>query len=746
MTGNDIYEHDNYVFYIVTYLNNLGVYVIYQETDTHIANKTKERLALIMREQKHTNLFLIDKKEDILINSNFLKLQNQKISALSSGIQDVYRSMLANINHVSKDGFYTQNITSDTDNTFIYAKDIGNSLVIGVSTSQNEITQTINIIKDRLKEDMSKNISVSVFITVLLIALFVVAGLGLKYKIKQIIRFFLKRIDDAKNKSTYIGTSNTSFKEFHELSDIINELIESKIYHQTNSAKANNELNLLISLLDTITMIFRLDNDGKIITANNNACKILKYTRTEIIGMNFKDIFTISDINSCLWQGLLKATKKDGKACYTKTSIQSKPQADESIETLVISYDITSYVTQKERLDDLMSDALTKLPNQQALIIKTKESQQYSFMANFDILKFKYINECYGINISNKVLIAIADRLKSIINGKNLELFKLSNDGFALIGLKKFWSLYGFVDFAKIIIDNFNNMPIMIDDNEFYIELVFGISSDTSHFMTAQLAKDYAKANNQNIAIFDEQKQNLQNAIKLTHEIKKAIQDNRTIVHKQAVIDRQNNKVYECLIRILDENGTTMLPAEFLQIAKHSNLYTDLSKIVIQKAFEYFGKNNDEFSINLDIDDISSPEVTQYLKQNLQNNENLGSRLTVEISEAQLVQNYEKVYDFIQELRPFGCKIAIDNFGEKYSNFKYLTRIKADFIKIDSSLIANIHKNKVVVEAIIDFAKRIGVKTIAKYVHSDEIAQILKATKIDAMQGYLYDTPKPLSE
>ena len=155
-----------------------------------------------------------------------------------------------------------------------------------------------------------------------------------------------------------------------------------------------------------------------------------------------------------------------------------------------------------------------------------------------------------------------------------------------------------------------------------------------------------------------------------------------------------------------------------------------------------------EFSINLSFDDIVNHDIYNFILEIMQNS-NMGGRVTFELLESEKVDDFEKIIQFFAEIRRYGCKIAIDDFGSGFSNFSYLTKINPDFIKIDGSLIKNIDIDKnsyIVVETIVEFAKKMGIKTVAEYVHSSTVLSIVKKIGIDYSQGYFVDKPMPTIE
>ncbi|TLT02684.1 EAL domain-containing protein [Aliarcobacter cibarius] len=109
------------------------------------------------------------------------------------------------------------------------------------------------------------------------------------------------------------------------------------------------------------------------------------------------------------------------------------------------------------------------------------------------------------------------------------------------------------------------------------------------------------------------------------------------------------------------------------------------------------------------------------------------------------MKDYDLVSEFIDNAKSKGCKIAIDDFGSGYSNFEYLVKLKADYIKIDGSLIKNINSQKesyIVVLTIVNFAKQMGIKTIAEFIENEEIYKTINDLGIDFSQGYYFSSPK----
>ena len=126
-----------------------------------------------------------------------------------------------------------------------------------------------------------------------------------------------------------------------------------------------------------------------------------------------------------------------------------------------------------------------------------------------------------------------------------------------------------------------------------------------------------------------------------------------------------------------------------------------------------------------------------------------GSKIIFELTESENIDNFLEVKDFIALAKKQGCRIAIDDFGTGYSNFEYLAELNIDYLKIDGSLIRNIHTSpnlQVIVRTIINFAREMNIKTVAEFIHSKDTFDTVKSLGIEYSQGYYIGKPMPFEE
>lgn len=235
--------------------------------------------------------------------------------------------------------------------------------------------------------------------------------------------------------------------------------------------------------------------------------------------------------------------------------------------------------------------------------------------------------------------------------------------------------------------------------------------------------------------------------IKWSKFIHEALQNDAVIPYYQPIFDANKKIVkYECLVRILNDDEEVIPPGFFLGISKKVKRYTDIEKILIDKSFKEISGTQTVISLNLLARDMSDSNISNYVVERLRHY-NVANQVIFEILEDESIESIERVSVFIDRVKRMGCKIAIDDFGTGYSNFSYLLKLRPDYIKIDGSLIKSIDKDEnsmAIVTAIIAFAKKLHIKTIAEYVHNERVYELCLELGIDEFQGFYLGEPSAL--
>jgi EAL domain-containing protein (putative c-di-GMP-specific phosphodiesterase class I) len=229
-------------------------------------------------------------------------------------------------------------------------------------------------------------------------------------------------------------------------------------------------------------------------------------------------------------------------------------------------------------------------------------------------------------------------------------------------------------------------------------------------------------------------------------ELNSALSNNRIIPYFQAIINNSTGRIekYESLLRVINGNGEAQLPGKYLEVARKTNLYHELTKVMIEKVFSYMKDNTCSFSINISADDIYNPEFFLYLVNMMDSHPWCSGRITLELVESERFDNYRFVAEFIKKCKKSGYSFAIDDFGSGYSNFSHLTRLQVNYVKFDGSLIRKLDSDpttRVIVKNITALCKELNVKTIAEFVETESILKAVNEYGIDFSQGCYINSP-----
>lgn len=402
-------------------------------------------------------------------------------------------------------------------------------------------------------------------------------------------------------------------------------------------------------------------------------------------------------------------------------------------------------------LKELFVDKLTNLPNRNKLKKDLNQTDDV-LMAFFDIDGFLTLNDLFGEEIGDGILVELSYKLKEHFPANEYSVYKLDVDKFVVVAVNSGKSVEEFYKYTKSFINKIENQSFLVNENEIDINLTVGVShaNGALAYKYAQRTITYARTKLRKIMIYNDSfniHQSFENNIKWLKQLKNGFKENKFQAYFQPIVDTQTKEIYkyEALIRYIDENGNEVGPYNFLDIAKKTKQYPNIIKVILKDALKLIKEKNKKVSINISYADISNKNTTKYIYDFLtaQSSEHT-KLLSFEILESEEIVDFEEVSRFILEVKKFECTVGIDDFGAGYSNFHLLSKLKISFIKIDGSLIQNIHNSKdleIIVKTISNIAKEFNVKTVAEFVANEEIYNKVKELNIDYSQGFYFDKP-----
>jgi len=398
-------------------------------------------------------------------------------------------------------------------------------------------------------------------------------------------------------------------------------------------------------------------------------------------------------------------------------------------------------------------DPLTKIYNRQYLneYLKSDSLENYQLMM-IDLDHFKQINDNYGHDVGDKVLISVVEQIKYSIRKEDL-LVRFGGEEFLVLIHKQ--SLETCLTIAERIRSAVMTHKIKAVNKHIVITISIGINPFpfyAKNFDEAVKIADeqlyHAKTSGRNcVKVSEEINKSQSQASKRIGDVKSAIDENRILCAYQPIVSSKTGETlkYEMLLRLLDTNGSIVPPLEFLPAIRHTNVYINVTKIVIDFAIKTLKEYTFELSMNLDLQDILNDDIMNLLKDGFSDKPELAKRLTIEILEHEEITNFDVIKEHIDILKELGFQIALDDFGSGYANFQYLLHLNIDILKIDGSLIRDIDTNKnsfYIVETIGNFAKKMNIKTVAEQVETTDELKRLKSLNIDYFQGYLLGKPE----
>ena len=417
--------------------------------------------------------------------------------------------------------------------------------------------------------------------------------------------------------------------------------------------------------------------------------------------------------------------------------------------------DINHYLEEKvnekteELLERLYTNTLTGLPNRRSLLNDINNYDDGALLI-INIDDFKEINDFFGQAAGDNVLISFSQKLSDLVSeDPSVTLIHLFGDEFAILFTTK-PSKNAFTQFATTLSKKIERMTFSLEDNQLSLRVsIGGVYQLQEALEKADIALKSAKKQRKDFVLYDETfniEQQYRNNMEWTKKINSAIENDKILPFFQPIYDNNSNKIVsaECLIRLIDNDDNVITPYHFLTIAKKSKLYSKLTKIMIEKSCQYFENINCNFSINLSVEDMLDHEIVAFILYNVKKY-NVSNKIVFELLETEGIENYEEVARFISEMKFLGCKIAIDDFGSGYSNFEYLLQLNVDYIKIDGSLIKNLDTDtnaQLVVETIVNFAKKLNMVVVAEFVHNEAVFEKVKELQIERSQGFYLAQPQ----
>lgn len=429
--------------------------------------------------------------------------------------------------------------------------------------------------------------------------------------------------------------------------------------------------------------------------------------------------------------------------------------------------DITLQKQSQQQLEYLaMHDSLTGLYNRhylekylKALSVDAKLHPQIHGLIYLDLDYFKVINDSFGHHKGDNVLRQVAQLINDCISESDI-VCRFGGDEFVVV--LNHTDVDKTVQVAEGIKNAISDHSFTVDKHIRHLACSIGVSviDGSQHdvnlyLMQADTALFEAKRRGRNsVHVFnpdDGASDALRNNLDWSRHIRQAINDDRMTLYFQPIVKISTRKIvhYEALVRMLDHDGSVVMPGKFIQALESTGEMAVLDRWVIKRAILMLSEHSQltKIAINLSAQAFRDKDLVSIITGALSENNVAGESITFELTESASLLDVGETNRIMSELHQLGCSFAIDDFGSGFSSFAYLKALPADYIKLDGSFIRNLHKDNVdraLVRSIIEVVKALGRQTVAEFVENEEILTFLAQNGVDYAQGYHLGKPMPI--
>ncbi|MBY0085287.1 EAL domain-containing protein [Brevibacillus sp. M2.1A] len=454
------------------------------------------------------------------------------------------------------------------------------------------------------------------------------------------------------------------------------------------------------------------------------------------------------------------------------TESKINPIVDEEgnvTKLLLVTRDVTDRKQSEETIHHLAyHDALTDLPNRRMYVQQlSKEMMQAKrFQSNLAVLfldldRFKDVNDSFGHDVGDMLLIEAAKRLQACLKPGDV-VARLGGDEFTIMQ-NQLQDRNEATALAEQIMYQLQR-PFELDGHVFNVSCSIGIAlypqdgdNPEDLLKRADTALYTVKSRGKNGYDFFDPTMEAKSLerILMENEMRKAIEQEQFQIYYQPKIDIATSEMtgMEALVRWVHPELGIIPPNRFIPIAEETGMILALGEWILKQACKQNKIWHDEgytlkVSVNLSARQIYQKDLVEMIKDILQETKLSPNWLELEITESIFVK-MEEATAVLQQIREIGIQISIDDFGTGYSSFSYIKSLPVDTIKIDASFIRDIHHNQesqAIVKAIVTIAQSLNMNVIAEGIELHDQVAALKENGCDHGQGYLFSKPLPTDD
>jgi diguanylate cyclase (GGDEF)-like protein len=413
-----------------------------------------------------------------------------------------------------------------------------------------------------------------------------------------------------------------------------------------------------------------------------------------------------------------------------------------------------------------LHDALTKLPNRMLLEERLREAigganrEKKLFAVMFlDLDGFKAVNDAYGHNIGDFLLIDVAKRIVPRIRLQDT-ISRVGGDEFVFLG-----EVTEPAD-AAVLAEKLLTIvrePFEIEGHELRMSVSIGIAmypgngANQHELLTnADAAMYHAKSIGRDSFCFFEASMNahVQAQLELIQDLRRAIDRRELVLYYQPKFSAPNGPAIgvEALVRWQHPTRGLIPPDDFIPLAEKTGLIIPIGDWVLDEACRQMrewhdaGREQWTMAVNLSPVQFGHPALIETVQATLERHGLIARCLTLEITESTAMRDADASGVILQKLHAMGVRIAIDDFGTGYSSLLYLKRLPATELKIDRGFVRDLEhdsEDRAIVSAIVALGQTLDLQIVAEGVETLAQQEFLSDMGCHSLQGFLFGKPMP---
>jgi diguanylate cyclase (GGDEF)-like protein/PAS domain S-box-containing protein len=552
----------------------------------------------------------------------------------------------------------------------------------------------------------------------------------------------------------------------------------------TERKRSEDALRINASVFDTSQeAILITDASNDIIDVNPAFTRITGYQRKEVIGKNprllssgqhdsgFYTAMWDTLARNKGWRGEVWNRRKSGEVYAELLSISAIHDKQGQPQRYVgVFSDITHLKDHEAELHRVANhDILTGLPNRRLLadrldqaIVRAQRNGRMLAVCYLDLDGFKQVNDQFGHEAGDQLLIVIARRLQASLRADDT-LARLGGDEFVILfnELASKLECYAILDRMLDAI----KQPVTIDIHQAEVSASIGVTfypedyedGDTLLRHADQAMYSAKQSGKNHYQLYEAGRKHHPITAGLHKQILRGLETDQFELYFQPKVDLANGRTsgVEALIRWHHPEEGLLLPGDFLPMIESSSVEVRLGEWVMDNALRQLDEWHRaglrlDMSINISAHHLQTPDFVTGLAERLARHPGLPrNSLQIEVLETVALSDIEQTTRTINACRELGVTFALDDFGTGYSSLTYLRKLSADVLKIDQSFVINMQEDagdQAIVQGIVALANAFGRKTVAEGVERPALIHSLRQAGCNGAQGFGIAHPMPVRE